>query len=68
VSTRVLVWPMSEGASAYYRLRCPAAALQAQSADVAVVGDPGVRAPTVAWKKDWSGDHETEGAPLVPNH
>jgi hypothetical protein len=54
---------MSEGASAYYRLHCPAAALQAQSADVAVVGDPGVRAPTVAWKEDWSGDHETEGAP-----
>jgi glycosyltransferase involved in cell wall biosynthesis len=54
MSARVLVWPMNKGASAFYRLRSPATALQTHGADVIVVDDPGVRAPEIEWDEDGS--------------
>jgi Glycosyl transferases group 1 len=58
---RVLVWPMNKGASSFYRLRFPAQALQTQGADVIVVDDPGVEAPTIEWDQ-----HGPDQMPVWP--
>jgi glycosyltransferase involved in cell wall biosynthesis len=62
MSLRVLVWPMDAGASAYYRLRAPAKALQDQGADVILVDDPVLRAPAI----DWDGWPEAEAGAAPP--